>query len=39
MGINQTNRHVALADLTLLVEAGKVERLGKGRSVLYILTT
>lgn len=39
MAINQTNRHVALADLKLLIEAGKVERLGKGRSVLYILTT
>lgn len=35
--LNQNSRDTALADLKKLIEDGKIEKLGAGRSVLYML--
>ena len=37
MRVNQCSRYVALQDLHLLIEAEKVEKLGSGKNVLYML--
>jgi len=37
MGVNQCSRYVALQDLHQLIEAEKVEKLGSGKNVLYML--
>ena len=37
MRVNQCSRYIALQDLHLLIEAEKVEKLGSGKNVLYML--
>ena len=37
MGVNQCSRYIALQDLNTLIESGKIEKLGYGKNVLYML--
>jgi hypothetical protein len=39
MAINQCSKEIALADIKKLIEQNKLEKVGSGRSVLYLLKT